>query len=159
MKTKLTLLTLLLTIAVGLWAQNATPRLVVWLKSGEKVYFDLAAEPKTRFNNGLLIISSNDKTLETSYQLSNVLRYTHEGVCTDVNETKTHDLTVAQTKDGITLKNVPAGTPVRLYNPAGHLLETKTSNGTSAVQFSLAAHPAGVYLVNLNDQTFKITKR
>jgi len=155
---KILFIMLALVLPVVASADDETQRLVVWLKNGEKVYFDLAAEPKTRFSNGLLIISY-DKTLETSYQLSNVLRYTHEGVCTDVNETKTHDLTVAQTKDGITLKNVPAGTPVRLYNPAGHLLETKTSNGTSAVQFSLAAHPAGVYLVNLNDQTFKITKR
>ena len=145
-------------LTVGAWAQSA-PRLVVWLKSGEKVYFDLNTEPKTRFNNGLLIISANDKTLETSYQLSNVLRYTHEGVGTSVNETKTNDLIVEQSKDGITLKNVPAGTPVRLYDPAGRLLETKTSNGTSAVQFSLVGHPAGVYLVNLKDQTFKISKR
>ena len=60
MKTKLTLLTLLLTIAVGLWAENATPRLVVWHKNGEKTYFELNEMPETTFKGGLLVIRSGD---------------------------------------------------------------------------------------------------
>lgn len=54
MKTKLTLLTLLLTIAAGLWAQNDTPRLVVWYKNGEKTYFELNEMLETTFEGGLL---------------------------------------------------------------------------------------------------------
>ena len=53
MKMKLTLMTLLLTMTVGLWAQNTTPRLVVWQKNGEKVYFELNEMPETTFENGL----------------------------------------------------------------------------------------------------------
>ena len=49
MKRKLTLMTLLLMMVVGLWAQNTTQRLVVWQKSGEKVYFDLNEMPETTF--------------------------------------------------------------------------------------------------------------
>ena len=152
-------MTLLLTMTVGLWAQNTTQRLVVWQKNGEKVYFDLAEEPKTTFRGGLLIITTN--LLETSYQLSNIQRYTHEGVDMDIDAiaSTSRDLMVSQSKAGVILRNVPKGTPVRLYDPAGRLLETKTSNGASSIQFSLEGRPHGVYIVNMNDQTFKITKR
>jgi hypothetical protein len=158
MKLKLTLFACLIALSVVAWAQT-TPKLVVWLKSGEKVYFDLDEEPRTTFNNGLLIISTNSKALETSYQLDKVQRYTHEGVSTDIAETASRDLVVAQSNDALTLKNVPNGTPVQLYDPAGRLLETKTGNGASTIQFSLASRPSGVYLVKINDQTFKISKR
>lgn len=158
MRTKLTLLTMLLFFVAGsLWAQETTQRLVVWQKSGEKVYFDLSEKPVTRFSGDLLIIKTN--TLETSYQRSNILRFTHEGIHTAVGEIATHNLIVNQSKDGITLKNVPTGTPVKLYDSAGRLLETKTSDGKVTLQFSLAGRPAGVYLVNMNEQTFKISKR
>lgn len=135
---------------------QSSARLVVWQKSGEKVYFNLTEEPKTTFENGLLVITTN--TMQTSYQLSNILRYTYEGVITGISKVS-NDLTVSQSNDGITLNNVPAGTALRLYDTAGRLLDTKTSNGESSVHFSLTERPAGVYLVNMNDHTFKITKR
>ncbi len=140
------------------YADEVKQRLVVWQKSGEKVYFDLAEEPRTSFSGGLLIIKTN--TVETSYQRSNIVRFTYEGVHTGVvSEAATRELTVTQTDNGITLKNVKKGTIVRMYDPAGGLIDTRTSNGTSPIQFSLTGRPAGVYLVNMNDQTFKILKR
>ena len=157
MKTKVTLLTLLLMLAMATWAQDEIQRLVVWQKSGAKVYFDLAEEPRTMFADGQLVITTN--TMQTSYPLSDILRFTHEGVASGIVEADAHNLTVSQNNDEIILKNVPAGTPVRLYDSAGRLLETKNSDGTSQLQFSLTGRPSGVYLVNMNNQTFKISKR
>ena len=148
---------LLFIAAASACAEDVKQRLVVWQKNGEKVYFDLTEEPRTTFNGGLLVITTN--SMQTSYQLSNILRYTHEGIPAGISEVKTRDLTVSQTNDGITLKNVPNGTAIRLYDPAGRLLETKTSDGISPVSFSLTSRSAGVYLVNMNNHTFKITKR
>ena len=157
MKKKILTTWLLLAFVMTIGAQDTTQRLVVWQKSGEKVYFDLTEEPRTSFRGGLLIISTN--TMETSYQRSNILRYTYEGAFDGIDAVKTRDLTVMQSNDGITLKNVPKGTPVRLYDSAGRLLDTKTSDGVSPVQFVLAGYAAGIYLVNMNDQTFKISRR
>lgn len=76
MKTKTIILTMLLVLTtLGVWAQNEAPRLVVWQKSGEKVYFDLDKLPETSFANGILTIKSRTATI--SYQLANVLRYTY----------------------------------------------------------------------------------
>ena len=68
----MTLLAMLLMFSLGMWAQQAKPRLVVWQKSGEKVYYDLADQPETTFEDGLLIIKTKSATVE--YQLTNILR-------------------------------------------------------------------------------------
>ena len=140
MNRKLLTILLMSAFAIAVWAQDHTQRLVVWQKSGEKVYFDLAEEPKTTFSNGLLIIKT--KTMETSYQLSNILRYTYEGFATGISEVKNHNLTVAQSNDGMTLSNVPAGMLLRLFDAAGRPLDSQTSNGETPVTFSLTGRPA-----------------
>lgn len=156
---RLLLFLCILSCCTGLFAQDATQRLVVWQKSGEKVYFDLSDEPRTSFKDGLLIINTKDGVLETSFQLSQILRYTHEGIKTGISEVKSNDLIVSQSNDAITLKNVAAGTILRLYDPTGTLLETQTSDGTSPILFSLSGRPTGIYLVNVNDRTYKLSKR
>ena len=56
MKQRLLLLSLLFCFAAtAMWAQAATKRLVLWQKSGEKVYFDLNDMPETTFENGLFV--------------------------------------------------------------------------------------------------------
>ena len=45
--------------SIGAIAQDATQRLVVWQKSGEKVYFDLAEEPETTFEGTQLVIKTS----------------------------------------------------------------------------------------------------
>ncbi len=145
----------MLCYCIGAWSQNATQQLVVWMKSGEKVRFSLLEEPRTSFEGNLLVITTNSSSVR--YQLANVRRYTYEGSFTRVNSMDAHDLMFVQTSDGVELRNVTRGTVVRLYNTAGVLLDSKTSVG-STVSFSLSALPSGVYIVNINDQNFKISK-
>ena len=83
---KILLTNLLLVQTIGAWAQEATQRLVVWQKSGEKVYFDLAEEPETTFEDGKLVITTTKTTV--FYQLENVLRYTYEGPMTGIGGPK-----------------------------------------------------------------------
>ena len=155
MKTRQTIAILLLILATGAWAQGVTQQLVVWHKNGEKVRFNLTEEPRTTFEGGQLVITTSKGT--TYYQLSNIQRYTFEGISSGI-EAVTRDLTFGQTADGAVLNNVEAGTVVRLYDTAGMLLEEKTSDG-SPISFSLSSRPAGVYVVSLKDKNFKISKR
>ncbi len=65
MKQRLLLLSLLFCFAAtAMWAQAATKRLVLWQKSGEKVYFDLNDMPETTFENGLFVIKTNNATFQ-----------------------------------------------------------------------------------------------
>ena len=149
---------LLFALIGGAWAQDdLTQYLVVWQKDGQKVRFELSQEPRTTFNHGQLIIKSNNKDSVT-YQISDIRRYTYEGISTEIAAAAPRDLTFAQTPDGTELRNVAVGTVVRLYDATGKLLDFKTSDG-SPIRFSLSSRPAGVYIVSLNDRNFKIMKR
>ena len=139
-------------------ADDAAQQLVVWLKNGQKTYFDLSEQPRTSFSGGLLVIKTN--AMETSYQRSNILRYTYEGISTGIEKvTKQKNMTVGQTSDGAILRNVPKDTVVKLYDVNGLLLETRTSDGRSPITISFARRHAGVYIVNVNEQSFKFWKR
>ena len=64
-------------VATAAQAQGSTKRLVLWQKSGEKVYFDLNDLPETTFENGKLVIKTRNSSVQ--YLMENVLRYTFEG--------------------------------------------------------------------------------
>jgi len=158
MKRKLTLMTLLLMMVVGLWAQNTTQRLVVWQKSGEKVYFDLKETPETTFEDGLLVIRSSKTTV--SYQLENILRYTYEGVnpsSIDLLPSE-REVIVAKDGDGVTFRNLRDGSTVSVYSANGMLVEQRTATAGQPFTISIAQRPAGVYVVKAGKETIKLMK-
>jgi hypothetical protein len=43
-------------LPVAAWSESSGARLIVWQKSGEKVYYDLVNAPVTTFHGNLLVI-------------------------------------------------------------------------------------------------------
>ena len=134
-----------------------TPRLIVWLKSGERVSYELQDQPETTFEEGLLIIKT--ATVTVTYQLSNVLRYTYEDLYDSVDAPSQPGIVVAQKGGTLYLSNLKGGTPVRIYTTAGILLNTLTAQEGQTLEVSLAAQPAGIYIVKAADQTLKIRNK
>jgi hypothetical protein len=160
MKAKLTILILLLTFAVSaMWAENVTKRLVLWQKSGEKVYFELNDMPEITFENGLLVIKTNNATVQ--YQMENVLRYTFEGVNNTGIDLLPSERSVIISKEGdtVTLRNLGEGTTVTIYAVNGTLLETRQVKGGQPLTLSVAQRPAGMYIVKAGSETIKLLKR
>lgn len=147
-------------IAISLSAQNdATQRMVVWQRSGEKVYFDLTEEPETTFENGKLVIKTTKATVY--YLLENVLRYTFEGVSTAIDELKLKpgEVRFLQGKDYMSFEGLGEGTPLELYSIDGKKLSTMHASGGQRTILSLASQPVGTYIVKVGDATFKFLKR
>ena len=160
MKARLTIITLLLTFAVSaMWAQKVTKRLVLWQKSGEKVYFDLNDMPETTFENGLFVIKTNNATVQ--YQMNNVLRYTFEGTGNTGIDLLPSERSVNISKEGdaVTLRNLSEGTTITVYAANGTLLETRQVKGGQPFTLSVAQRPAGVYIVKAGSETIKLLKR
>ena len=158
MKTKLILIMMLMAASTRLWAQDAAPRLVVWQKSGEKVYFDLAQMPETSFGDGVLTIKTN--TTQVSYLLENVLRYTYENVKVTGIELMPNERSVEVDKEGgaVTFRNLKDGTVVGLYDLKGQLLEQRRAEGLHPVVISVRNRPRGVYIVKSDDETIKLMR-
>ena len=158
MKTRLTITILLLMFAMATWAQNTTPRLVVWQKSGEKTYFELNEMPETTFEDGLLVIRSSKAS--ASFQLENILRYTYEGVSPSAIDLLPSEraVIIAKDGDGVTFRNLPDGTSVSVYSANGVLVEQRTATASQSLTISIAKRPAGVYVVKAGKETIKLMK-
>ena len=141
------------------FAQDATQRLVVWQKSGEKVYFDLTEEPETTFEGTQLVIKTNTTTV--FYQLENVLRYTYEGTMTAIDgpKLKPGEVRFKQGSDQMAFDGLPDGTTLEVYSLDGKKLFTRQALGGQRTVLSLASHPAGTYIVKVGDATYKFLKR
>ena len=153
----ISLLAILFAVAVD--AQSATQRLVVWQKSGEKVYFDLSEEPETTFERGQLVIKTAKTTVY--YLLENVLRYTFEGEMTAINAPKLRpgETVFRQGIDQMSFDGLADGTRIEVFALDGKLLQTLTAHANETTVISLAGKPAGTYLVKVGDVTYKFLKR
>jgi hypothetical protein len=158
MKKKYMMLIALYLVALATWAQGDTKRLVVWQKSGEKLYYDLADLPETSFENGMLVIKTNRTTV--SYPLENILRYTYQGfIATGIEQLSNEQtVTVSREADSVTFGNLPEGTAICLYAANGTLLERRTANGEKTFSLSIKNRPGGVYIVKAGKQTIKLTR-
>lgn len=138
---------------------SENPILVVWKKDGTRVYYELNEMPETTFQNGKLIIKTQSASVE--YPMSDVLRYTYEGVGTNgVTKARSlHKALVRRTTNSVTIINLKEGSKVELFNAEGSLLETVTSNDEEPVVISVAHQPNGVYLVKYESQTIKLIKQ
>ena len=156
MRRKLITMLLLLAATVA-WGQTEK-RLVVWQKSGEKVYFDLADLPETTFEDGKLVIKTNQATV--SYQLENILRYTYQGFVATGIEQQANDrtVTVSREADEVTFGNLPEGSTVGLYAANGMLLEQFKTNAGKTFTLSIRLRPSGVYIVKAGKETIKLTR-
>lgn len=152
---KLFLILALLSVSAVSYAQ--TPRLVVWQKSGEKVYFELADLPETTFEGNLLVIRTSKTSVD--YQLDNILRYTYENVPNSI-ELQPNERLVRVNSEGdvVTVQGLREGATVCLYSAGGVLLEERTSKGQRPVSFSIRNRPGGVYVVKAGSETIKMMK-
>ena len=160
MKQRLLLLSLLFCFAATeMWAQTTTKRLVLWQKSGEKVYFDLNDMPETTFENGLFVIKTNNATFQ--YQMDNVLRYTFEGVGNTGISLLPSERSISMSKEGdeVTMRNLRIGTVVTIYAANGTILETKHVTDNQPLTLSVAQRPASVYIVKAGSETIKLLKQ
>lgn len=152
------LLVVLLAIPESLLADD-TQRLVVWMKGQQKVYINLTEEPETTFEGAYLVIKT--KSTSYSYLMENVLRYTYEGVMTSIAIPRLQEgeMMVSQGADHLTFDGLPEGTLLQLYSMDGKKLSTLHAvNGQSTV-VSLKGYPSGVYIVKIDDTSYKFVKR
>ena len=144
--------------SIGTIAQDTTRRLVVWQKSGEKVYIDLAELPETTFEDGLLVIRGSKTSVQ--FQLSNILRYTYEGVgSTGIEQLDGRTISISKEGDSVTLRNLSEGSTISIYSANGTLLEERTAHSGQPLTLSVGQRPAGVYIMKAGKETIKLMKR
>lgn len=135
---------------------SESQNLIVWLKSGEKVRYNLEESPKTTFTQTSIVIETN--SIKVDYSLNQVIKYTYEKTTTDVKSSKMDEMIVSQEGNNLIFNNLKKGSTIQIYSLDGTLLETKNSNTNSTI-ISLSNYPNNVYLVKINNTTYKIIKQ
>ena len=135
------------------------PKLVVWLKSGEKVVYEMADVPVTIFSGSQLIIRTNKVMIP--YERGNVVRYTYEDVVSKGIELMAGERRVEINREGdeITFRGLQAGSAARIYSAGGVLVEQRDVTDGRPLTLSLKNRPRGVYIVKAGTETIKVMKR
>lgn len=137
------------------FAQAQDLQLVVWLRSGEKVYFNLEEQPETTYADRALTIST--ATLSVTYPLEQVLKYTYEGINSGINALE-GDIAIKQEGDNVYFSNLKNGTRIDVFMANGHKVKSLKADGSKSTVVNLTDCNAGVYLIVMNGQTYKVVK-
>lgn len=148
---------LLLFFESGCMASAQTQRLVVWMKNGEKVYFDLCEQPKTTFEDQYLTITATQ--ISVSYPLSQIVRYTYELPTTGIETTNDNITQITMRGDELTFQHLKPGSTIRVYAMDGMLIHAEKAGPDAVTIVSLAKFTSGVYIVKVGDKTHKIMIR
>ena len=137
---------------------TGSTKLVVWLKSGEKVVYELAESPVTTFSGSQLIIRTAKAT--ANYERKNVLRYTYESVFSNI-ELQPGERRVQIDRDGyeITFRGLQPGTVGKVYSVNGMLVDQVKVVDNQPLTLSLKNRPSGVYIIKAGTETIKLMKQ
>lgn len=158
-KKRLTLiLTVLLSVLpVSLFADTVTS-LVVVKKDKTTATFELATKPQVTFEGtDLKIIDEGNAT--TFIPLADIVRYyfeTHDA--SGITEIKSDGTTIDYQDGVLVLSGLKSGTSAQVFSTDGRMVQTLTANYNGTFRLSLSSLPTGVYVVKVNDTTYKILK-
>lgn len=148
--------------AIGaMMAQDSMPvqKLNVWKMDGSMISFLLTDEPVTTFENGNLVITTNQGVF--SYPLAQMKKYTHEGLPEGIETPSVApgDILVRQNDEQMLIEGIPDNQLVKVYSADGKLILSKHAVGGQSTLLSLIGQPQGAYIVNIGKTSFKFVKQ
>lgn len=144
------------------WAQEEqapVQKLNVHMMDGNQLQFLLTDEPVTTFENGNLVITTNQGVY--SYPLAQMKKYTHEGLPEgiDVPTVAPGTIMVRQNNEAILIDGLPDNVVVDVYSADGKLILSQRSIAGQSTLLNLVAQPQGTYIVNVGQTSFKFVKQ
>ena len=135
--------------------QASSQTLVLWHADGTTTDVELYTQPKVRFQNDKVLITST--VLNMEYPKENVLRFTYKGGATGISS-PSGDADYSQDGGQLVFHGINEGDKIAVYRVNGIRVPVAiTRNGDSAT-LPLSVIPSGVYLLNVNGKTSKFVK-
>jgi len=151
-------------ILLGATTAMASNELVLHMTSGTtQRYVLLNEEPTISFSGDNIIVKTS--TTESVYAMSEVSYFNYEynehSVATEIRGIGTDkDGDGMQVSDDhIAFSGLPAGCKIFIYGTGGQIFKTATADADGKANVSLTSLPQGVYIVNANKISTKITKK
>lgn len=145
----------LLTVTAALAAEKDATALKVKLKNGTTATYVLSVDAKITFENACMCFISQDWKFEVPVcDLSN---WTYYSPTSSVNDVKSKNITITQSGNKLTVTGAPIGSHIDVYATDGKRVVSVTSS-SEREDISTEGWNVGVYLIKVNDRTFKIAR-
>lgn len=131
--------------------------LQVWLADGQTMSINLNEEPRTTYSDGNLVIMTTKTTV--TFPLEKVKKFTYRDASNGISQPNVVKAAFSADGETLSFSDLKSGTTILLYNVAGQLLRSVTPDFGNRAVVSVSQLPTGVYVVKMNDATYKITKR
>lgn len=131
--------------------------LQVWLADGQTMSINLNEEPRTTYSDGNLVIMTTKTTV--TFPLEKVKKFTYRDASNGISQPNVVKAAFSADGETLSFSDLKSGTTILLYNVAGQLLRSVTPDSGNRAVVSVSQLPTGVYVVKMNDATYKITKR
>lgn len=145
-------------IAISTIADTTYTNLVIWAKDGSKMLFAVKDTPKITFTETDAVVIT--KNLRTVYKVDNLIRFTYEkSDATNIAKLRDNNYSFEITNNEIIFHALKGKDVFTLRTLEGKLISKTTVSQNGTHTFSLSNLETGVYIVQLNNLSYKIFKR
>lgn len=127
------------------------------LTDGTTRIFKFANAPEVTFAGDKLTVTSAQDAI--TVDIDNVQEFHFGDIPTDIDEVGEVARTIINVADGEVLVHNAALSNVGVFDIDGHKLSPSVRQQSDGISISLRSLPAGVYIIRINDQSLKVTKR
>lgn len=153
---RIILLTVAFLMTFSSQSQLNAQQLVLWHADGTTTEIDLYIKPRVLLTKDKTIVSS--PVLNIEYPAEEIIKFTYKGVGLGVKSP--YSDTIYEQKDGkIILHGVKSTDRIAIYRPNGVRVPVQAQFSNGNAIFPLSSIPSGVYLLNVNGRTSKVTKK
>jgi len=132
--------------------------IIVKTLDGTTMEYLIDKNTKVKIEKPNLIIETEGIVLTYELESMNQVRYGKKQISTSINTANAEDSTPFEMKDELLYFNgLKENTQISIYTTDGKTVSSQRYS--SNAQISLSNLPAGVYYVQMNDETYKILKK
>lgn len=134
---------------------DAAGYLEVYLYDGSVTTLRLSDNPEITFADADVTFLGNNIDLTVPFAQIQGMKY-HDGVNLSVNPARQSDSTIRVIGKSLHINNSAAAASLSVYSLSGRLLKRLAAIPEGSTVISLSDLPAGIYIVNLNNQSLTV---
>lgn len=144
--------------AVGAEAQSTVKGIVIETAGGERTEYALTETPKLTYDGNTVTLTTTKVSVD--FTATDIVKV----VLTDISATGIEIVEESQGQvkllnEEVRMSGLSAAETVRIYNVNGTLLSTWQATRNGELTITLSDLQKGVYIINANHQSFKVTRK
>lgn len=141
-------------VSLASWADGQYMQ--IWKTNGEVISVSLSETPVTYYSEGRLY--TNTSSMSVSFDLSEIRKHTFYSDANGISAIGDKKVELSENGESITFHGLTPGSIISIYSSSGVLMKQTTAKD-NVETVSVSGMPSGVYAVQANGGTFKITKK